>query len=334
MTDTNASNRCTERPRVALVLGLTGGYGRSIATELLRRGWQIRALVRDRRRVAEVTSRLSGSVTLFEGDVLDREALHSAARGACVIVHGVNAPYPQWNPLVIQYAQAVAEVAVTVRATILFPGNVYAFAPGEALDEETPEAPPTRKGALRVEAEAILRDATQRGARLIILRGGDFFGVGAASSWMTFLLGKTAKGGAITWPAPPSKRHQWAFLPDFAHSHVELLEAGGLPASSTFHFEGHIATGAHTIATLRALLGDPARRVRRLPWFVLRCLGLFAPMMRELARMRYLWDQEVLMSGHKLRVHLGAVRHTPLVQALASELAALGDASAQGPQEK
>ncbi len=312
-------------PSTALVLGITGGYGRAVATELLRRGWSVRALVRDLERGAAAVAELPGEVRLIQGDVLDPAALAGALRGASVLVHGVNAPYPKWDPLVLRFASAVAVAAADAQATVLFPGNVYAFAPGLELDEDTPEAPPSRKGELRVQVEEILERSTERGARLITLRGGDFFGLGTASSWMATLAGKLASGGAFTLPHAPELRHQWAFLPDFARAHVDLLERREeLPAQATFHFAGHVVTGDELVESVRAALGRPELKVSRLPWTLLRLGGLIVPMLRELVLMRYLWDQELVMSGAKLERFLGRVQHTPLVDALRTELSALG----------
>ncbi len=315
----------TTTSSLALVLGITGGYGRAVAAELLQRGWSVRALVRDKERGAAAAAELPGTVELVEGDVLDASSLRGAMAGAAVVVHGVNAPYPKWDPLVLQFAQAVADVAADEGATVLFPGNVYAFQPGLDLDEDTPSAPPTRKGELRVEVESILRSATERGARLITLRGGDFFGLGTESTWLSFLAGKAIKGGAFTLPMAPHVRHQWAYLPDFARAHVDLLErAEALPACATFHFAGHVITGEALAKGVGAALGRPDMKVSRLPWTMLRLGGLVVPMLRELVAMRYLWDQELVMSGARLERMLGTVHHTPLVDALRVEMAALG----------
>ncbi len=314
-------------PALALVLGITGGYGRAVAGELLRRGWTVRALVRDVERARIVVDSLAGPVELVEGDVLDRDALRAVARGVSAVVHGVNAPYTSWDPMILRFAEAVADVAAEVRATVLFPGNVYALEPGLELDELAPEAPRTRKGALRVEVEAILGRACERGARLITLRGGDFFGLGTASSWMSFLAGKAAAGGAFSLPSEPGVRHAWAYLPDFARAHVDLLEARDrLPGCATLHFRGHVVTGDELVEAAREALGRPDLKARRLPWTLLRLLGLVVPMLRELAKMRYLWDEELTMSGSLLERTLGVVHETPLVEAMRAELGALAAA--------
>ena len=327
MRSTKASTNTT-----TLILGITGGYGMTMASALAERGHTLRALVRDVERASRVIGALRGRVELIEGDVLDPSALAAAAQGCDVIVHGINAPYHKWDPFVVKAAEAIVDVAVEQRATIAFPGNVYAYAPGEGITEATPLAPPTTKGRLRVAVEAALKGATERGARLIVLRGGDFFGVGSASAWSAHLLKDAWKGGALTYPTSGEVRHQWAFLPDFARAHVELIEGrDALAPAAFFHFEGHVVTGDEWLRATRVALGAPDRSARRLSWWLLRGVGIFSPLMRALVEMRYLWDEEVIMDGARLREVI-TLEHTPLVEALRAELYALTPAKARSAE--
>jgi len=313
-----------------LVLGVTGGYGGTMAAELLRAGYRLLALVRDRARGEAVCAGLPGEVALFEGDVLDREALARAADGVGVIVHGVNAPYPDWDPLILEHARAVAEVAARQGATVLFPGNVYGYAPARDVDEDAAPTPPTRKGELRVEVEAILAQACERGARLIVLRGGDFFGAGHGASWMKMILGRAATGGPIVLPGPKDVPHAWCYLPDFCATHRALLERSAqLPAVSRFHFRGHTLTGAELLEAAREALGDPRRASRTLPWWLFRLGAPFSPMLRSLLEMRYLWQEELTLSDARLRATLGdALPQTDLPTGLRAELERLRECAA------
>ncbi len=307
----------------ALILGITGGYGGQMAVALAHAGYALRALVRDLKRGAAAADALGVEAVLIEGNVLDADALTRAAAGCDVVVHGVNAPYHQWDPLVLQYADAVAGIAEQLGATVLFPGNVYALAPGDGLTEDTPLAPPTRKGEFRVAIERRLAQATERGARVIILRCGDFYGVPSDSSWQSALTGRARRGGAIAYPTELTTRHQWAYLPDVARAHVALLtRAEELPAFAAYHFEGHVVTGEEFVDAVRAAVGDPNRRVARFPWWALALASPFAPLLRELRAMRYLWDDEVVMSGAQLERIIGTVPRTPFREAMARTLAA------------
>lgn len=322
------------RNETALVVGFTGGYGRAMAIELLRRGWAVRALVRDPARAEAVAAAVRTEVSadadparlqLLQGDVFDLESLRAAAKGCSVVVHGAHPVYTDWEAKMAAMAENVAEVAAEQRATILFPGNVYALQPGLDLDEQAPVAPPTRKGELRLQTEAILAAATSRGARLIVLRAGDFFGLGHGSSWMLQVLGKAARGGRILSPGRDDVPHGWAFLPDMARAHVALAElpATALPAATTLHFRGHVLTGAELFAAARTSLGDPKRGVFSFPWWLLRLVSPLWPMGRELAAMRYLWEQPLTLDDARLRALLPEFRPTPLDRALRTELAAL-----------
>ena len=78
-----------EDTRTALVTGATGFIGGRLANALADDGWQVRALVRDRRRAGALEER---GIELFEGDVLDAGSLRGAGEGAEVayyLVHGM-----------------------------------------------------------------------------------------------------------------------------------------------------------------------------------------------------------------------------------------------------
>ena len=312
-----------KRP-TALILGISGAYGGAMARALLGAGYTLRALVRDEERGRSAASKLAGPVELVRGDILEQEGLAAAARGAEVIVHGVNAPYHRWDPFVVGAARAVGAVAARAGATVLFPGNVYNFAPGSGIDERAVMAPPSAMGALRVEAEQVLCAAVAQEGRLVVLRGGDFFGAGRGSGWMSEMLAKAVDGGAIMYPGVLHARHQWAYLPDFASAHLALLRRSQ-ERVVVRHFEGHILTGAELVAQVRRVLGDPKRTRRGLPWPLMGALALFSPLVREVRRMRYLWDTEVLMDGGLLREELGdALPRTAFAEAIEHDLLAMG----------
>lgn len=58
----------------------------------------------------------------------------------------------------------------------MLPGTVYNYGPSAypSPDEEAPQTPTSRKGAIRVEMERRLQAATAHGARALIVRAGDY----------------------------------------------------------------------------------------------------------------------------------------------------------------
>jgi len=308
------------------ILGITGGVGHAAAHAFLDAGIPVRALVRDAGRVPP-----REGLTLVEGDARDPEALARAIEGSDVLFHGLNLPYPDWDPGMFELTEAVATVAEAHGLTVLFPGNVYGLGPDfiEALTEEDAHQPPSRKGALRNRLEARLRQATEAGARCIVLRAGDFFGGIGQSSWMYHLTDGARTGGPIQIAGPTDVLHAWAFLPDVGKTFVLLAQRRNeLPPWAVFHFEGHVVTAPTWVEAVRAGLGDPTRHTKGFPWMWMQLARPFVPMVRELFEMRYLWNEPVRMDGSKLRAFLGEVPHTPLYDAVRQALAGEGTLAA------
>jgi nucleoside-diphosphate-sugar epimerase len=106
---------------------------------------------------------------------------------------------------------------------------------------------------------------------------------------------------------------------------VRVVEAGQPERFTTYHMEGHWdPDGAAMIAAIRTAVGDPALAVRRFPWPLVRLAQPVVPLFRELAEMRYLWQQPIRMDNRRLVAAIGPEPHTPLEQAVRETLAGLG----------
>jgi hypothetical protein len=57
-----------------------------------------------------------------------------------------------------------------------------------------------------------------------------------------------------------------------------------------------------------------------MPWPLIRMAGLFVPMLRELARMSYLWREPHRLASRRLSEAVGRVPATPIVEALEATL--------------
>lgn len=312
-------------PKTALVIGATGSFGRAAAEALIAHGWRVTALHRDPERARDDTGL---GAQWIEGDALRRDDVIRAAEGAQAIVHAANPPgYKNWGGLVLPMMENTIAAAGREGARILLPGNVYNFGPdarGEVA-EDAPQHPKTRKGRIRALLEQRLRQASQEGVKSVVLRAGDFFGPRAGSSWMSIGV---VQGGkplrAITYPGPAGVRHAWAYLPDLAETAARLLDGEAeLAACASFHFRGHALTGAELAAGFGRVAGRKLP-VRPFPWFAVQAVAPFNETFRELLEMRYLWREDLVLANGRLTAVLGAEPHTPLDQALATTLRALG----------
>ena len=313
-----------------LVLGATGGIGGEVARRLRDAGWDVRAL---RRTSTQAIERRDG-IQWIRGDALDREDVMNAAAGCSVIIHAVNPPgYRRWSELVLPMLDNTIAAAATQGATIVLPGTVYNYGPDAfpLLTEDTPQRPMTRKGAIRVEMEQRLQKASREGARVLIVRAGDFFGPNAGSSW--FSQGLVKRGRPVKTISYPGRRvvgHLWSYLPDVGRTVVELLaRRDTLDAFASFHMEGHWdADGTQMSDAIRRVVAHrtgTAPRVAAFPWWLLALASPFVTTLREMGEMRYLWRTPVRMSNARLVAALGHEPHTPLDEAVEATLAGMGN---------
>lgn len=309
-----------------LVLGATGGIGGEVARQLRDAGWRVRAMTRGARPAND-------GIEWVAGDAMRAGDVAAAARGCRVIVHAVNPPgYRHWAQTVLPMIDHTIAAAIAEGATIVLPGTVYNFGPDAfpVLHEESPQHPRTRKGAIRVELERRLQAATTQGARVLVVRAGDFFGPRAGNNW--FSQGLVQAGRPVTKvqvPGRPGIGHQWSYLPDVARTMAQLLQRRDtLPAFARFHVAGHWdADGARMADAIRRVVErrtGRAPRVAAFPWWLLTLAAPFVATFREMQEMRYLWREPVRMDNARLRAVLGREPHTPLDEAVEATLEGLG----------
>jgi nucleoside-diphosphate-sugar epimerase len=314
--------------KTVLVLGATGGIGGEVANQLRDVGWEVRAI----KRGLQATTTRDG-ITWMPGDAMNRDEIMAAAQGCSVIVHAVNPPgYRRWAQLVLPMLDNTVAAAIAQGATIVLPGTVYNFGPDAwpELREDSPQNPQTRKGAIRVELERRLQAAAANGARVIVVRAGDFFGPKPGNDWFSQGLVKPGQAvSAVNLPGRPGIGHQWSYVPDVARAMVELLaRRASLEPFAVYHMNGHWdADGTQLAQAIQRVVvrrGGSAPKLRAFPWWIMTLASPFVTTLREMREMRYLWREPVRMSNSKLKAELGDEPHTPLDEAVENALDGIG----------
>ena len=177
----------TQPTKTALVLGATGTFGSHAVQALLKHGWRVRALARN----PEAGGRQGRSAHADRVDQGRRDERRRRGRGRARAPASSSTPptrrrYRTGRAWCCRCCERPSPRRRPQGARIVVPGNVYNYAPdaGPAIGEDAPQAPVTRKGKIRVEMEAMLRQAASEGAKVLILRAGDFFGP-RLDSWLT-----------------------------------------------------------------------------------------------------------------------------------------------------
>jgi nucleoside-diphosphate-sugar epimerase len=297
-----------------LVLGAAGRFGHAAAEAFRDAGWTVKGLVRP-----GAAHRAPHDIEVIEA--LRRSDAVDAAMGCDVVLNALNPLITQWHKLALPLAYTAINAAEAAGATLLFPGNVYNYGADmpELLDEAAPMHPTSRKGKIRVEIEERMREASERGMRVIILRAGDFFG-GGRGSWFDLVIAKEMDRGRITYPGPFDLVHAWAYLPDLVAATVRLAAVRErLGLFETFGFPGHGITGQQFIdAIIKAERRD--FEVKRMSWWLIHALRPIMPICRELSEMAYLWQRPHRIAGDKLKAAIGDTPETPLDDAMVQAL--------------
>lgn len=304
------------------IIGAAGRIGDAAARAFLAAGWRVKGIGRGAR-----PQQMAPGVEPVQADVNDRTALIAAVAGADVVMNAANPPYDKWEGTVLAMAENVLEAARAAKATHLLPGNVYNFghAAGLAMTEDRTEQADTDKGRIRIAMEALARRyAEEHGVQTIVLRGGDFFGGGKPGSWLDLMLLKDVRKDVFTATGPDGVAHAWAYLPDMADAFVRLAEARAvLGRFERFHFPGHTLAAEQFHAAAERATGRRLAK-KRINWTMLKLAGLFSPVLREVAKMNYLWFTPHSLDGGKLERAVGPLAITPIETAIAESVKALG----------
>ncbi len=278
-----------------LILGASGRIGKHSARAFERAGWSVRLYNRAR------------------GDMA------GAAKGCDVIVNGLNPPnYHNWKTLIPQITSQVIATAKASGATVLIPGNVYHFGDtGGIWSEQTPVAPVSRKGRIRLEMEQAY---AKSGVQTIVLRAGNFIDPERQGCVMSEIYLRSIAKGKVTLPGPAATRQAMCFLPDWARAAVALAEMrGSLGQFEDIPFAGHTLTGDDIRQQSERVTG---RKVSftNFPWAMLRLASPFWELARELIEMRYLWNTDHSLSDERLKSILPDFRGTPIDEVMESAI--------------
>jgi nucleoside-diphosphate-sugar epimerase len=312
-----------------VVLGVNGHIGKAVAKAFAAAGWDVTGMARtDKHRVP--------GVRFVQGDSDSVADMRRAIGDAEVVVNALNLPYHTWDKGRMEGQMArVLEALGTSGKTMLFPGNIYNFAAADRV--VTPDLAPhpqTPRGGIRVRVEQMFEGAAERGdIQFIVLRAGDFYGPETSTDWFDLAMFRDVAKGKVATMGAPGVGHSWAYLPDLARAFESLAAVRStLSAFERFHFAGHFVTPEAMASAITKVAPKPVR-IAPFPLWLLGVLGLIDPVMRETAKMAYLWRNPMELRDQRLDEILGRGFGTPFeaaIQATATPFFAKPAKSAEG----
>lgn len=306
------------------VLG-AGQVGTQLAALLAREGHEVR-LVR-RGAGAEMPG-----VTRLRGDVTDRSFADEACRGARVVYNCANPPdYARWEGVLEPLYRSIREAAGRAGARLVQLDNLYMYGrpPTSPFDERTPMAPCSRKGEQRKRLVDELFEAHKRGdVEVTSGRASDYFGPDTPNTVLLRpdVYERIAAGRSVFVLVNPDTPHAYSYTPDVARG-LMVLGARSEAAGRAWHLPAAAQLTSRALIDRFAARAGTSVKVRRVPPWVLRSLGVFVPLLSAMGEMSYQWERPYLLDDGDFRRTFG-VEPTALDDAIDATLAAHARAKA------
>ena len=186
------------------------------------------------------------------------------------------------------------------------------------MTEETPVNPPSRKGEIRAEVSKMIMDAVeQEKISALIARSADFYGPGISK---TSILTETvfsplSKGKKASWLSSDKFKHSFTYTPDAGRA-TALLGNSEDAYNQVWHLPtaSNPLTGKEWIEAIATEIGvEPKYNVAGK--FIVRALGLFIPIMKELPEMMYQYDRDYVFNSDKFGEHFN-LKPTPYFEGI------------------
>lgn len=302
-----------------------GAIGNTIASALSAQGTPYRVVGRSR----AALERDFGADPLADIATWDPDSpasVQQAAEGIDTIVYAVGVDYTKFalHPQLMRKTLDGAIAAGVKR--ILLIGTVYPYGRAQTtpVREDHARAPHTYKGRMRKAQEDMLLEAHAQGLiEVSILRLPDFYGPGAGDkSYLAGAFKAALDGGTADLIGPIDAPHEFVFVPDVGPVVVRLLAAPGA-WGRTWHLAGAGTTSQQAMVDQMARQTGRPVRTRVAGKTMLRLIGLFKPMLRELVEMHYLLTEPVILDDSALQRLIGPLVKTPYAEGVRRTLAAL-----------
>lgn len=302
----------------ATVLGATGGLGKAVVDALISKNYNTKILVRDIEKFKKLYpgGKLPGEVSVIQGDLDSNQSLALACEYSDTIFACFNTTYAKWNTDLTRWVSRVGDIAATLQANILFPGNVYNIGrvdkdPNFRVDEEHPQNAHTDKGQLRIALEQRLIRSAMEGATLTILRFPEFYGPAVLNRIISPVFINALKGKRCNWFGNPKVLHDFIYTRDAGKAMVKAaLEPKA--ADTVLHVPGSQPITCEAFINKVYELSNTSleSNYEIISQWKLNLAGWVQKDVREFTEMLYLFEEPLILDGSKFNKIVGKMEYT------------------------
>lgn len=281
------------------ILGSGGAIGIELARSLKKFTSEIRLVSRNPKKVHPTDE-------IMVADLLNAAEVRKAVEGSSVVYLTAGLPYDlkiwkkKWPEIISNVIAACKEF----QAKLVFFDNIYMYDENylDGMTEESPINPPSNKGRVRAKIAGMIMDEVNEGRlKALIARSADFYGPGIKK---TSILNEM-----VIKPLSRKKKAVWMSSLDYKHSFTYTPDAGKATAilgntEDAYNQVWHLPTASDPLtgkewimAVGREMGVEPGYRIA--PWWFVRIVGLFVPVMKEMVEMMYQYDRDYVFDSTK-----------------------------------
>jgi nucleoside-diphosphate-sugar epimerase len=267
------------------ILGANGTIAAELIPVLQSNAQQIRLVSRNPKKVA--------GAEIFQADVLNRDQVFEAVKGSDFVYLLVGLEYNRkvWRtewPVIMRNAIDACKAA---GARLIFFDNVYMYGRVSGdMTESTPYNPCSVKGKIRAEIdEMLLKEMNSGGIKAMIATSADFYGPRTSKTSVASIMifEKMKNGKSAQWFVNAEQPHSFTYTPDAAVA-LYMLAGSENAYGQTWHLPtAKPALTGNEFISIAAKYMHAKNKVRVLPKWLVGIIGLFVPVMKELAEMLY-----------------------------------------------
>jgi len=310
---------------VNAIVGATGAVGKALAAEFARAGTPFRVVARSEEKLRRDFGQYGDLVEYRVADLQDPLTAAAATKDIDLVFYTVGVPYTHFSlhPKLTRTALDAATASRVKRFVLVGTVYPYGIPRTDFVDESHPREPNTFKGRMRKDQEDLVLAADGRdGLRTTILRPPDFYGPESELSYASDIFKAALEGRPANVIGPVDTPHEFVFVPDVAKTLIALSNHEAAYGQS-WNLAGPGVITTKQFAEMVFTAAGQKLRLRVAGKRTLNMLGIFKPMLREIAEMNYLWTTPVKLDDSRLRRLLPELRKTSYEEGIRLTLEAL-----------
>jgi len=279
------------------------GSGGIIATELAK---SLTEFTTDLRLVSRNPVKVNSTDEILSADLLNEKEVNKAVQDSSVVYVTIGFPYSAktWKKTWPVFMRNVISACSEHNAKLVFFDNIYMYDADhlDGMTEDTPINPPSEKGKVRAELVQMIMEEVKSGKlTALIARCADYYGPGIKQNGMLreTVFKNLAQGKKANWMGNINCKHSFTYTRD-AGKATAILGNTNDAYNQVWHLPTakDPYTGKEWITTIAQEM-DVSPKYQVAPKILVRLLGLFMPIMKEMIEMLYQYDRDYVFNSDK-----------------------------------